>query len=370
MTLDLRAVAHRYREVVGGEPRVTRHWNDDESVWVDIFSAADRPQPGVTTWATLGMSRFDADYEVADGRDMRVELVGEVDSAVTTFGHMLTSCALNLVGGGYGLELDTVYPDIVRQYEPDVSTAHMLLTGVFSFEGLDEIEGDDEVLVFLQAVPITDDEFAFARRHDAEDLADLLARVRPNLLDLDRPSVVPAVQLAAPVYCERFDPLRFEPVAPLDEVEARRRYVEGPTFTVVLPDDDTAVPRAVLEVDAGASRVMVTFLGVRGAVGTTYLFRRRGERLFFEQIDVYGYPGEDVVAELDVDLAVATPYSPSNVVRHEQFWFRPDGVGRRTLDDAGRPTIEAEDRRDVPVDDLWEPVPEFGDWSSIGRYER
>lgn len=191
MPFDLKAVARTYRDVVGGEPSVFRYWNDDESVWVDIFSAVDRPQSGVTTWATLGMSRLDTDYDTADGRALRVELIGEISSVVTTFGNMLTSCALNLVDGEFGLEADTIYPDVVRQFEPAVSTAHMLLTDVFSFDGLDSVDGDGEVLTFLQAVPVTDTELTFARRHGVVALTDLLEREAVDVLDLDRPSAAP-----------------------------------------------------------------------------------------------------------------------------------------------------------------------------------
>lgn len=50
--------------------------------------------------------------------------------------------------------------------------------------------------------------------------------------------------------------------------------------------------------------------------------------------------------------------------------FRPDGYASRTIDDESSDQIQKTEYRDVPVDSNWEPVPEFGHWESVARYER
>lgn len=52
-----------YRQVKdlfgGAKPIVDRYADDHEEHWVDVMRMPDCPQPGVTSYATLGMSRFD-----------------------------------------------------------------------------------------------------------------------------------------------------------------------------------------------------------------------------------------------------------------------------------------------------------------------
>ena len=190
MAVDLKTVARRELDAFGGEPRVVRYERDAGGHWVDLLSCADRPDEGITSWATIGMSQFDT-FLVTD-RDvpLRVELVAACSSAVTEFGAMLSTCAFNVATGEYSISPGTIYPRVVEMYRPEVRMKHLMFVPVFLWEGFDLIETGAETIDFLQAVPVSDAEFEFAREHGADELQSLFEKAQIDVYDLDRPSVV------------------------------------------------------------------------------------------------------------------------------------------------------------------------------------
>lgn len=186
---ELKTIMRTELAAFGGERQMRRFYNDDESVSVDILHCADRPRPGVTSWGTIGLSEYPSGFRSAEGVAIRSELVGEMASSVTTFGNMLAACVFNVAVDEYGIDPETIYPDIVSDYEPDGAMKHMLITDVSSFEGLTSIDRGTEIVTFLQAIPVSDPEFEFARRSGVEALVDRMAEAGVDILDLNRGSV-------------------------------------------------------------------------------------------------------------------------------------------------------------------------------------
>ncbi len=54
----------------------------------------------------------------------------------------------------------------------------------------------------------------------------------------------------------------------------------------------------------------------------------------------------------------------------ETSTYTPEGLVHVTTDDTSKPTVSEEDYRNVDVSEHWEPIPEFGQWESLGRYKR
>jgi antitoxin YqcF len=188
-TPPMKAIFRHVWEVLEGEPKVIGCVRDDGNLTVDVLRCADRPDPGITSWATIGMYEGETG-KVADGKPLRVELVSLCDSAVDDYGNMLASCAFNVLSGDYGMQPDTVFPDIVSQYRPDVTMKHMLFVPIFSWDGPDNLELDGTVVTWLQAVPISQGELTYARRNGGNALATLLEERDVDVADIDRESVV------------------------------------------------------------------------------------------------------------------------------------------------------------------------------------
>jgi len=155
-------------------------------------------------------------------------------------------------------------------------------------------------------------------------------------------------------YCRRWNFRRHRPIDPLTPEEAIARDV----YTVVLADPSGgAVPEAVIEIAWENSHAGVWFFDEVGRQALNYAFRRSGDRLFLHDMIQYSYPGDE-------------PSTLSGANRTEEFTFGEDGIVRRVITDDVAQEKTTEDRRDVDVSFHWEPVPTFGEWESLARWNR
>lgn len=185
----LKAVARHSLAAFGGTPNVNRYHRSAGEEWVDVLDCVDRPEAGQTAWATIGMSLFDLELEV-DDTPLRVEIAGIATSNVREFGNMLSAACFNVASGEYTIEPGVIYPDIVADYLPQVTTKHLMFVPVFSWTGLENLEVEGVLITWLQAVPVTQAEFDLAQTQGgSEGLQDLLEDADADVADLNRPSV-------------------------------------------------------------------------------------------------------------------------------------------------------------------------------------
>ncbi len=151
----------------------------------------DCPQPGVTSYATLGMSRFDNGGLQFEGKPLRVELLGACQSEFVHMPRALNSCALNAAKSGYQVRPGVVHPNVLAIHVPDIQLKHLLLIPPFLWGSNPPLrEFDDIVVDWLLAVPISDSEVEFARRYDSDRLQQVFAERQIDMFDINRPPVV------------------------------------------------------------------------------------------------------------------------------------------------------------------------------------
>lgn len=154
-------------------------------------------------------------------------------------------------------------------------------------------------------------------------------------------------------YCELWSNEMRSPTDVLTEAKARDRHARGEQYCVVL--GDPGAPQAILEI--GRSALRVSFVDEEGRTNTQYLFRKmENGMLFLGDVTTWAYP------EGAEDMSEAS--------RIESAQLRPDGYASRTIDDSSTDQIEKTEYMDVPVETNWEPMPEFGHWESVARYDR
>jgi hypothetical protein len=158
------------------------------------------------------------------------------------------------------------------------------------------------------------------------------------------------------VFCERWHSTRHEPVGELSEAQARRRDSAGEPYLVVLGDKNR--PDSLVEVNWSQEYLGTWFFDDKLRRYVSYAFRRiSGTTLFLEQIMMWEYPDD---AEDDL-------YTASKVTT---FAYQEDGIAHEIIADSAADTEETISRSDVPLDINWEPVPEFGDWTRVSRWDR
>ena len=185
----VQALGARVRDAVGGAPRVFRYWDSAHDQSVPVLHSDGRPDPGLTSWSTLGMSHFYNRLRTDDGRALRVELLAVCQSGFTAMGKVLSGCAFNVASGRFVATADVIFPDVVHVNAPSVRMKHALLTTPFLY-GLDSVVEDDRVTTWLQLVPVDDLEFTFAREHGVAALTDRFERTQPDVFDLNRPTAL------------------------------------------------------------------------------------------------------------------------------------------------------------------------------------
>lgn len=176
----------------GGKPIVDRYAEDDEDPnWVDVMRTADCPQAGVTSYATLGMSRFDNGGLESGGKPLRVELLAACQSEFTHMADGLSSCALNVAKSGYQVTPGVVHPNVLNLYEPGIVLKHLLLVPPFVWERQPPSRYLAEMTItWLMAIPIADSEIEYARLHGTDRLEELFVEHQIDVFDIGRAPVV------------------------------------------------------------------------------------------------------------------------------------------------------------------------------------
>lgn len=156
-------------------------------------------------------------------------------------------------------------------------------------------------------------------------------------------------------YCEVWSDQFRSPTDEMTEEAARARDKKGELYCVVLGSPTS--PEAVLEVVWKNSYLGVEFIDDLGRTHTKYIFQKiESGKLFMTEVVIWTYP-EGARFEFEAEVI-------------ESVFFRPDGYVRRTVDDNTSDRKEITEYADVPLDANWEPVPEFGYWESVARYDR
>ena len=162
----------------------------------------------------------------------------------------------------------------------------------------------------------------------------------------------PEADATAVSYGERWNEVRGEPWPPLDEDEARRRHEAGEPYVAYVHDVDGR-PGAVVELGLRCARVGVSFLDENGHRATYYIFKP--DRAGGLRLDEFG--GRRVGRDGQITLAERRRFLPGGLV----------SATRRNLLSGEHKRWE--DRLD-DLSKLSEPMPAFGDYESITRYER
>jgi hypothetical protein len=163
-------------------------------------------------------------------------------------------------------------------------------------------------------------------------------------------------------YLGRWNFLLNRPIADegwIDDVEAQRRYESGSGLFAAVDARarNGAAPKFVIEVspskvDPGFRAI---FLNDAASIVEVITYKTVDGRLF-KWISVnYEYPDETTKYELDESTIIVKGKTS------------PSGDGLLTVNDKSKPTVEKISFRDVPTDDLWLPVPKFGEWANLTK---
>jgi antitoxin YqcF len=186
---DLAAVAARLAAAFGdtGPSTLGRYPSPDSDHAVDVATWSDRPGPGLTSFATIGMSRFDNGTTTPTGA-LRVELVTAVQHRWELMTDVLCELAFAVARGETYVQPGRVFTS-VPHLRTQTTTPNVLFWDPFLWQ-LPSLPLEGTTVAWLMVVPISEAEARLAAEHGAEALIDEFERLTPDIHDLSRPSAV------------------------------------------------------------------------------------------------------------------------------------------------------------------------------------
>lgn len=174
--------------VLGGRPTVARYRRPRGGGHVDVLSSIDRPQPGVTSYATIGAHRGKLVFE-GKPYPARVELVGACGSPFEKLANVLADCAFEILDGHFCAP-GVIFPEIVRRHRPKGPMAHVMFVPPFLWPDLRTIVDEPPPIAWLLAVPISHSELAYAMEHGPAALERAMEEAHVDIYDIDRDPIV------------------------------------------------------------------------------------------------------------------------------------------------------------------------------------
>jgi hypothetical protein len=188
VTEENRQIARTVAGVFGGAPAVHTWWDAEKENSVDILSVDGSPAPGVTAYATVNLSNT----AMADAaNDLRVELLGACKTNVESFPGVLSTCAFNVIENGVLIAPGVIFPDVLTTYDLSTTLKHILFVPPFFWgEAPATLRLPKRTVAWLLALPISDTELEHLTLNGVSSLMDVMEAKRPDVFDLNRPSVV------------------------------------------------------------------------------------------------------------------------------------------------------------------------------------
>ena len=179
--------AHYERQL--GE--IVRGWSDEKQTHsIQVASFKGQPESGVTTFATLGLSRYVLD--LSGTRKIRQELLisaNDVFSADAVAGLVLSLAELVVQRGNALLRGGVIGPGSPVIAGSTLTAVYITNPSPFD-NSLTKFVSESPATVFAYLVPITATEAALVREHGWRWFEDQLEEQNPDIWDLERSDVI------------------------------------------------------------------------------------------------------------------------------------------------------------------------------------
>ncbi|WP_263117503.1 suppressor of fused domain protein [Bacillus subtilis] len=190
VTQENKIIAKTVLAAFGGKPKVTKYWDDIKRSNIDILTVVDQPEEGITSYATLGLSDYSIGYEVSD-MPLRIEILAAIETESDIFANVLSTCAFNIINSQFSCSPGDIFRDVISMYDEKTEMKHIMFVPPFLWEdNLELLEFGNKKVTWLMALPISEGEFEYARKHGSESLQDLLESEQIDVFDIKRSSIV------------------------------------------------------------------------------------------------------------------------------------------------------------------------------------
>lgn len=190
ITLENKSIARIVANAFGGKPEVHQYLDEAGHSSVGLLVSIDRPQRGISSYSTIGLSDF-PNLIGGDDKGVRIELVGACASSVRKFPNILTTAAFCVINSKWTCYPGAIFPDVVSAFNCSKTMKHLMFVPPFLWEeNLHTLEFQNKTVAWLLAVPISEEEFRFAESEGADNLEALFEKNQIDIFDINRPTIV------------------------------------------------------------------------------------------------------------------------------------------------------------------------------------
>lgn len=183
---DNKQIARTLAAIFGGTPKVTQYLDRDEKAEIAILSSVDRPEEGLISFGTVGLSDYPIPGTLHPPLGVEITTVSDRPE----FAAVLSTAAFCVINSGWQAEPGRVFPDVVAAHLPEATAPHLMFVTPYSWqEDLPSRRLTGKTVAFVQAIPVSDAEMRFVRENGAEALEELFEDAQPDFLNLERESV-------------------------------------------------------------------------------------------------------------------------------------------------------------------------------------
>jgi antitoxin YqcF len=182
-----RDLGKTFRSRFGSETKVVRFGDDGGANDVFIVSGQNCPIPGVTSYASVGLSR---NTQPAALKDVKVEIVAACATATPYIDNLVSSCVFDSVKNDSTIVYGACIPNIIVQYGISTTLKHVTFVAPFPWRDLNRVEVEDETVYCLLMLPISDAERRYLIECGIDALEKLFNEKQIDIYDIKRPSAV------------------------------------------------------------------------------------------------------------------------------------------------------------------------------------
>lgn len=171
-------------------PPVIRYWDESHKSDLHVLEAADCPQKGVTSYATVGLSEHPL---IRNGKefDTRVELLGACGSEFPEFAAVLSTLGFCVINSKWFCAPGVIFPGVLDLHNASKTMSDIYFANPFLWgDRFRSSTIDTRMTAWLLAVPISKRETEFASQNGPEKLEQLFETNDIDIYDLNRPSLI------------------------------------------------------------------------------------------------------------------------------------------------------------------------------------
>ena len=182
-----RKLGNTIRSIFGGRSKVVLFGDDDGTNTCFIVSASDCPVNGVTSYASVGLSRI---AQEVGPLDIEVEIVAACASITPHVDNLVASCVFEGIKNGVNISYGSIIKDIIVQYNISATLKHVTFVAPFLWDNLNKLEVEGKSIYCLMMLPISDAEISYLVEHGIDALEELFYENQIDVYDINRPSAI------------------------------------------------------------------------------------------------------------------------------------------------------------------------------------